>query len=187
MAKKEKTKVMSLEEILFDCRNLLRGRASMADKRDLLLTLVFLRFTNDRFEKRREELKEELKRRDINEASPFFDSMLERPSSYKEVIYLQDDCRWSVIENAETSKYPITLDEIIYKLESRNPHKLKGALPQQIFTSSGIPANTIKQVVDEVAKIREKSFPEIKDLIGRVYEYFLQSFAVNSEKEEEIM
>ena len=184
MAKKEKTKVKSLEEILFDCRNLLRGRASMADKRDMLLTLVFLRFTNDRFEKRREELKEELKRRDINEASPFFDSMLERPSSYKEVIYLQDDCRWSVIENAETSKYPITLDEIIYKLESRNPHKLKGALPQQIFTSSGIPANTIKQVVDEVAKIREKSFPEIKDLIGRVYEYFLQSFAVNSEKEE---
>lgn len=114
MAKKEKNKVKSLEEILFDCRNLLRGRASMADKRDMLLTLVFLRFTNDRFEKRREELKEELKRRDINEASPFFDSMLERPSSYKEVIYLQDDCRWSVIENAETSKYPITLDEIIY-------------------------------------------------------------------------
>ena len=60
MAKKEKTKTESLDDILFNCRNLLRGRASMADKRDMLLTLVFLRFTNDRFEKRREEIKKEL-------------------------------------------------------------------------------------------------------------------------------
>ena len=76
MAKKEKTKTDSLDDILFNCRNLLRGRASMADKRDMLLTLVFLRFTNDRFEKRREEIKKELKQRGINEASPFFDTML---------------------------------------------------------------------------------------------------------------
>jgi len=42
MAKKtiKPTKEETLETILFNCRNSLRGRAAMTDKRDLLLTLV---------------------------------------------------------------------------------------------------------------------------------------------------
>ena len=48
MAKKQKVeKEIKLEDILFNCRDLLRGKASMADKRDLLLTLVFLRFIGE--------------------------------------------------------------------------------------------------------------------------------------------
>ena len=45
MAKKQTkiTKEETLETILFNCRNSLRGRAAMTDKRDLLLTLVFLK------------------------------------------------------------------------------------------------------------------------------------------------
>gem|GEM_PF-7074371 len=39
-------------------------------------------------------------------------------------------------------------------------------------------------MVDEVNKISHKVFGEQKDLIGRVYEYFLKSFAVNASKEE---
>ncbi len=35
------TKEETLENILFNCRNSLRGRVVMTDKRDLLLTLVF--------------------------------------------------------------------------------------------------------------------------------------------------
>ena len=38
--------------------------------------------------------------------------------------------------------------------------------------------------MDEVNKISHKSFSEEKDLIGRVYEYFLKEFAVNATKEE---
>ena len=47
MAKKKKTEeagTPSLETILFNCREYLRSNASLNDKRDLLLTLVFLRF-----------------------------------------------------------------------------------------------------------------------------------------------
>ncbi len=44
--------------------------------------------------------------------------------------------------------------------------------------------NDIKQVVDEVNKISHRVFGEEKDLIGRVYEYFLKEFAVNATKEE---
>ena len=51
MAKKQNKPVKeeNLETILFSCRNSLRGRAAMTDKRDLLLTLVFLKFIGERF------------------------------------------------------------------------------------------------------------------------------------------
>ena len=52
MAKKQtkRTKEETLETILFNCRNSLRGRAAMTDKRDLLQTLVF--FQTDEIKKR---------------------------------------------------------------------------------------------------------------------------------------
>lgn len=60
---------------------------------------------------------------------------------------------------------------------------LRGALPQKIFTSANVEPKVIKSVIDEVNKITNANFHE-GDLIGRVYEYFLQTFAVNAEKEE---
>ena len=53
-----------------------------------------------------------------------------------------------------------------------------------LFSSINLEANVIKKVVDEVNKISHKIFGEEKDLIGRVYEYFLKSFAVNATKED---
>ena len=49
MAKKTTDKQQKLEDILYECRNKLRGNASMTTKRDMLLTLVFLRFICSRF------------------------------------------------------------------------------------------------------------------------------------------
>ena len=51
-------------------------------------------------------------------------------------------------------------------------------------TTRNLAPNDIKQVVDEVNKISHRVFGEEKDLIGRVYEYFLKEFAVNATKEE---
>ncbi len=80
-----------LEDILFSCRDSLRGRASMTDKRDLLLTLVFLKFVFDRFDEQTERLREEFKA-----TPPLLELQLKRPASYgkKGVIFLPDECRW---------------------------------------------------------------------------------------------
>lgn len=43
----KKVKEETLETILFNCRDYLRGKAQMTDKRDLLLTLVFIKFLVD--------------------------------------------------------------------------------------------------------------------------------------------
>jgi len=43
--------------------------------------------------------------------------------------------------------------------------------------------NVIKKVMDEINKISHKKFQE-RDLIGRVYKYFLQAFAINANKDD---
>jgi len=50
MAKPKKVIAERLEDILFACRNHLRGKADQSDKRDALLTLVFLKFMSERYE-----------------------------------------------------------------------------------------------------------------------------------------
>ena len=60
----------------------------------------------------------------------------------------------------------------------------QGCFVEGTFTTRNLAPNDIKQVVDEVNKISHKVFGEEKDLIGRVYEYFLKEFAVNATKEE---
>ena len=61
MAKKapNQPKEVKLEDILFNCRDLLRGRAPMQDMRDLLLTLVFFNFVGDRFNERKDAIIEQ--------------------------------------------------------------------------------------------------------------------------------
>ena len=57
----KKVKEERLEDILFSCRNHLRGKADMSDKRDVLLTLVFLKFMSDRFVAQQEKIREKFK------------------------------------------------------------------------------------------------------------------------------
>ena len=57
-SKKEDNK-LNLESILFNCRDYLRSNATLNDKRDLLLTLVFLRFIGEKFEDAQQVMREE--------------------------------------------------------------------------------------------------------------------------------
>lgn len=180
MAKKAKVeKELRLEDILFKCRDLLRGKAPMTDKRDLLLTLVFFKFVGDRFEDRKTEILEEYK--DKPELAKI---KVERPDSYNMVgvFYLPEECRWSHLKNVEQKTLAVEFDNAIRNLDQNIP-TLKNALPSQIFTSTGLESAVLKSVIDEVNKIDKSKFND-KDLIGRVYEYFLQAFAIHTDKEE---
>ena len=96
-AKNTKAKELRLEDILFNCRDLLRGKASVADKRDLMLTLVFLRFVGEKFTMRREAIKAELLAKNVDNA--FLEKQLDFPARYaqKGCFFLPEDCRWENI------------------------------------------------------------------------------------------
>ena len=102
-AKKNTIKQQNLEDILFECRNKLRGNANMTTKRDMLLTLVFLRFICSRFNEQKEKIKDDVltqigkKAEEITpEEKDFIEMMRHNKSSFEQdgVFYLQDDsCR----------------------------------------------------------------------------------------------
>ena len=186
MAKKtiKPTKEETLETILFNCRNSLRGRAAMTDKRDLLLTLVFLKFIGYRFNEQKEKIRHEIKEvQGINDEG-FIEMQLKRPNQYQKdgVFFLTDETNWDNLKEVAPTKMAVTFDTAIKLLDDNEP-KLKNALPQQIFTNTQLEPGVLKGVVDEIEKIDPKKFTD-HDLIGRVYEYFLQAFSINADKEE---
>ena len=178
-ATKKAPKEEKLEDILFECRNQLRGRAPMQDKRDLLLTLVFLKFINDRFEAQQAVIREEYK-----DDGGYVEIALRKKAEYQKagVFFLTDDIRWSNLILVESKNMAVSFDNAIAQLE-QSEEKLKNALPQQIFTKTALEPKDLKGVVDQINKIDPKKFIET-DLIGRVYEYFLQAFSINADKEE---
>lgn len=177
MAKNDKkTSSVSLESVLWDCRVALRGVGTTEKNRDAVISLVFLKFAGDKFEKRREELI--AKHGDI----PAF---LEKPSFYnaETVYYLNDTARWSyIVENAGANDIAIIIDQAMADIEEINP-SLKGALSLNQFATLGADKSKIKDLINNINKIDEKTFHE-EDLIGRVYEYFLRLFAASGTKED---
>ena len=191
MAKKTTDKQQKLEDILYECRNKLRGNASMTTKRDMLLTLVFLRFINSRFVEQREKIRakvlDELGKT-ANELTEddqtFVEMMLSNESSYQQdgVFYLQDEYNWEWLCERPANGRALDLDNGIASL-MHNEKNLKNALPSNLFVNARLEPSVLKGVMDDVTKIDPRNFKDI-DLIGRVYEYFLQQFAVNAEKED---
>lgn len=167
---------LTLEQVLWNCRVALRGVGSMEKNRDAVISLVFLKFAGDKFNNRRKELVEQYG--DI----PAF---LEKPSFYNavNVFYLPEPARWTyLVDHAGDNAIATIIDNAMSKAEKANP-SLRGALPLGLFATLGATKSSIKSLIDEIAKISEKRYHE-EDLIGRVYEYFLQTFAVGSSKED---
>ena len=176
MAKKTAVKEVTLETTLWNCRVALRGIGSTEKNRDAVIGLVFLKFAGDKFEKRRAELIEQ-----YGEIPAF----LEKVSFYNavNVFYLKETARWSYIVNhAGDNDIAVIIDQAMADIEGSNP-PLKGALPQNLFATLGASKSAIKSLIDEINNINEKRFQE-EDLIGRVYEYFLQVYAAAGTKED---
>lgn len=175
-AKAKKEVEVSLETVLWNCRVALRGVGTTEKNRDAVIGLVFLKFAGDKFEKRRKELQEQYG--DI----PAF---LEKPSFYNaaNVFYLKETARWSyIVKNASANNIAVIIDQATADIEESNP-PLKGALTLNLFATLGADKSKIKDLIDNVNQIDEKRFQE-EDLIGRVYEYFLQIYAASGTKED---
>lgn len=100
----KKDKEVSLNDVLWNCRNALRGLVSTEKNRDAVVGLTFLKFAGDKFEKRRKEIIDQYG------DNPIF---LEKDSFYRRenVFYLPEHTRWRYIkENASKDKIAVILD-----------------------------------------------------------------------------
>lgn len=187
MAKEKTEEKINLDSILFKCRDILRkarNSGSFFEKRDMMLTLVFLRFIGEKFEDGTAKLRQDLIEQGLDPddeaiVAAFFDDATFTDGTYN----LPVEARWSTIINTPAPKLNVALDTALHSIATSSK-QLKGCFVEGTFTTRNLAPNDIKQVVDEVNKISHKAFGEEKDLIGRVYEYFLKEFAVNATKEE---
>ena len=188
MAKKKLTeKTLNIDNILFNCRDILRAArnsGSFFEKRDMMLTLVFLRFIGEKYEDGIEKLRQNLiaqglNPEDENIKAAFFDDATFTDGTYN----LPLSARWSTIINTPAPELNVALDTALHDIATESKD-LKGCFIEGTFTTRNLAPNDIKKLVDEVNKISHKAFGEEKDLIGHVYEYFLKEFAVNATKEE---
>lgn len=187
MAKKKVEEKMNLDSILFKCRDILRkarNSGSFFEKRDMMLTLVFLRFIGEKFEDGLAKLREDLIAQGLDPDDEAIRAAFIDDATFTDGTYnLPVEARWSTIINTPAPKLNVALDTALHILATEDK-QLKGCFVEGTFTTRNLAPNDIKQVVDEVNKISHKAFGEEKDLIGRVYEYFLKEFAVNATKEE---
>lgn len=173
MVKSSQKKRKSLEETLYnDIAKTLRGAVEAAEYKHVTLPLLFLKFISDKFEQQREKLEKDGKTQ-----------FLEMKEFYQKdnVFYLDEESRWSyIVKNAKSSDISIKLDTALNNIEKTNP-SLKGALPDNYYSRVNLSSSKIAALIDHINNsihFDDESF----DLMGRIYEYFLQKFAVNEGK-----
>lgn len=187
MAKKTKEEALNLDAILFKCRDILRqakNSGSFFEKRDMMLTLVFLRFIGEKYEDGLLKLRQTLQEQGLDPDDPNIQMAFFEDATFADGTFpLAPEARWSTIIDTPAPQLNVALDTALRSIGETNP-TLKGCFVEGTFTQRNLGANDIKKIVDEINKISHKTFGEEKDLIGRVYEYFLKEFAVNATKEE---
>ncbi len=122
MAKKKKMeeKALNIDNILFNCRDILRAArnsGSFFEKRDMMLTLVFLRFIGEKYEDSIEALCQILIERgldpdDENIRAAFFDDATFTDGTYN----LLPEARWSTIINTPAPKLNVALDTALHSI-----------------------------------------------------------------------
>jgi type I restriction enzyme M protein len=169
MAKKSAAKkVKSFEETLWDAANKLRGSVESSEYKHIVLSLIFLKFISDTFERQRQKL---------------IDAGLERhidmvPAYTKDnVFYLPEESRWSFIQkNAKQEDIALKIDTALSTIEKTNK-ALQGALPDNYFSRLELDVSKLSALIDVINNIDTLANPH-EDVVGRVYEYFLAKFAI---------
>ena len=166
------TATKTLEKQLWDAADELRANSGLtaAQYSQPILGLIFLKFADARFQRRRDQLgKQPTGRRG---------SRLDDPGSYHEegVLFLQPTVRFGyLLEYPEGGKNKQTLGQAVEAamktIEADNPH-LAGVLPK---TYQGFNARLLKELLKAFAIIPDDLDG---DSFGKIYEYFLAEFAM---------
>ena len=111
MAKIKQEKTM--EAALWESANKLRGAVEPAEYKHVVLSLIFLKYANDKFEERRQEL--------IDEGKSAYLDIVEF-YTMKSVFYLAPESRWSyIMEQSKQADIALKIDTALYTIEKNTP------------------------------------------------------------------
>lgn len=155
------------EAELFLAADKLRKNLEPSDYKHVVLGLIFLRHISQAFEAKREALMAE----DASAA--------EDPDEYlaENVFWVPKDARWSQLQaNARQPSIGKLVDDAMLAIEAANS-SLKGVLPKD-YNRPALDKIMVGELIDLISGISWGGEGEqARDLLGRVYEYFLGGFA----------
>ncbi len=148
---------------------MLRGNVDAAEYKHVVLGLIFFKYISDAFEEHRERL--ESKR--SQGADP------EDPDEYRgdNILWVPPEARWAKIQaQARQPEIGQIIDSAMDAIEQKNP-ALKNVLPKN-YAREALDKKRLGELVDLISNIQlSDEHARSKDVLGRVYEYFLSQFA----------
>lgn len=158
---------LGFEAELFKTADKLRGNMEPSDYKHVTLGLIFLKHISDSFESKRAEL-----------LVDYPDGAEDRDEyAADNIFWVPPTARWSHLQaNAKQPSIGKLIDEAMLAIEKDNEN-LKGVLPKD-YARPALNAVMLGELIDLISGIalgREKG--PARDVLGRVYEYFLGQFA----------
>ncbi|MFH1863618.1 MAG: class I SAM-dependent DNA methyltransferase, partial [bacterium] len=157
------------EAQLFKAADKLRKNIDAAEYKHIVLGLIFLKFISSAFEA----LYNKLKEQKADGANP------EDKDEYKaeNVFWVAPEARWSYLHSrAKLPSIGKDLDAAMEAIERSNP-TLKGILPKE-YARPNLDKQSLGSLIDLIGDLAlGEEEGKSKDIIGRVYEYFLGEFA----------
>ncbi|OMH23415.1 restriction endonuclease subunit M [Tersicoccus phoenicis] len=184
---KDASTVKELKDTLWKAADKLRGSMDASQYKDVILGLVFLKYVSDAFEERRRQIRDELIADGVSEAR--VEGFLDDVDEYvgRGVFWVPETARWGYLaENAKgrpalEGQPPQSIGELVdgamEHIMGSNP-TLAGTLPR-IFNRDNVDQRRLGELIDlfNSARFTGQGGSRARDLLGEVYEYFLEKFA----------
>ena len=168
-----KSKELSIEDKLWQTADALRGSMDASEYRNVVLGLIFLKYVSDSFETKYQELMKS----DYPEDA-------EDPDMYlsENIFWVPQEARWSLIQkSAKTPQIGEIIDGAMDAIEKNN-ESLRGVLSKN-YSSPDLDKTRLGEVGDLISDITlVNKHEKHSDVLGRVYEYFLNKFASSEGK-----
>ena len=160
-----------LEKTLWAAADKLRSNMDAAEYKHIVLGLIFLKYISDAFNDLYLKLKEgqgEFEGADPEDADEY--------RAYN-IFFVPEKARWQYLQDcAKKPEIGKLVDDAMDAIEKINP-SLKGVLPQ-IYADPDLNKQRLGELIDLIGTIGfNQDGHTSKDLLGRVYEYFLGQFA----------
>jgi len=158
---------LGFEAELFKAADKLRGNMEPSDYKHVVLGLIFLKYISDAFDSKYQELLA-----DDADAAEDRDEY-----AADNVFWVPKEARWSHLQaNAKQPTIGTLIDDAMRVIEKDN-ESLKGVLPKD-YARPALNKIMLGELIDLISKITLGADGHgSKDVLGRVYEYFLGRFA----------
>lgn len=173
---------LNFEVHLWAAADKMRGHMDASEYKHVCLGLIFLKYISDAFEEKREQLLfgfSDPKSEWFNKDEPERAGAAENRDEYlaANVFWLPPEARWHTIKaRAKSPEIGKVIDDGMGAIERENP-TLKGVLPCD-YARPSLDKVRLGGLMDIISNIGfNESASRSKDVLGRVYEYFLGKFA----------